>query len=37
LEIAAQPLRFAVTYSHQHRICGVITGPLTRYSRASQE
>jgi len=24
-------------YSHQQRICGTITGPLTRYSCASHE
>jgi len=27
----------ASVYSHQHRICGVMTGPLTRYSVTSQE
>jgi hypothetical protein len=30
-------LRVTGRYSHQQRICGTITGPLTRYSFANQE
>jgi hypothetical protein len=49
LDIAAPPVpprpfakptlyhRRAGLYSHQQRICGTITGPLTRYSCASHE